>query len=79
MEYSKIQKNRQGYQTTFKCKVCGKIFDLNELRYFDGDRVCLGCINDYQNSLREEAKKIIVHFSAEGLDDEEDETEVEEY
>lgn len=76
MEHTNIQYNKKGYQTVFQCSECGKYFDLEDLRYFGDHRVCTNCLNNFQKTQKEEARKIEVHFSAEGLDDE---NEIEDY
>ena len=74
MEYTNIQYNKKDYQTVFQCSECGKYFDLEDLRYFGGPRVCTDCLAKDQDKQKEEARKITVQRSGE-LDLDEDEIE----
>lgn len=68
MEYTNVQYNKKGYQMVFQCSECGKYFDLEDLRYFGGPRVCTDCLAKYQDKQKEEARKITVHLSGEFTD-----------
>lgn len=50
--------NNMGKQITFLCNECGKEYTLEDLRYFDGTRVCINCKDKFWEKQKDEARKI---------------------
>ena len=72
MKYSKEVINSQGYPITFKCRECGEYYDLEDLKYYGTYRVCVHCLNKFQEKQKDEARNIPVHLSGELNFDEEE-------